>query len=265
MLKVLTGKADPKGSWTVKGSLLNVIFHGPFLFIFYQERIVALTPESEEHSYGAGNWLEEKLCSKGMYYLTGIKTTQTAFNVDPYSHVIIPAVNAGMDMGAVPCYGFVLPPASGMRAIASVEIGSHKIFEGGYASEIKATKLGTAHVLTYKICDDDSPQLEDLQWLPTPSKYCGSVINLHVYAESSFRRDPDHPVRDFRKALKMLPKISLGLHTPFPELQFPNPQPIDDLGIIREEQGGLRGLPPMQLEALPPVLCDAPSIVVTGA
>jgi hypothetical protein len=53
--------------------------------------------------------------------------------------------------------------------------------------------------------------------------------------------------------------------TPDPSIDLENVKDEDELGIIREEQGGLRGLPPSHPPFRPPLVCDAPSLAVVGA
>jgi hypothetical protein len=245
---------------------LNVIFHGPFLFIFYERRVEAVTPYMNEHLCGAGEWLDEIACYQGAYYLTGVVPGKTAPSIEARSHAKVKAQDCDIDLGASPNCRFVLPFPFQMKPLGLMNITNQTVFVGDYAKHITAKELGRVHVLSYPLDPEATPQLENLAWVPKFSPYYPFAINLHVYAESVFRRDPDHPVRDFQKALTMLPKLSLGLGRPFPDLKTPDPLPNGDLGITREEQGGLRGLPPKPPKKFkPPLLCDAPSLVVTGA
>jgi hypothetical protein len=289
---------------------LNVIFHGPFLFIYYPDRVVnskiirgrveAVTPDTPEHVAVAGTWLGEKLCHPGTFYLTGIKTDQDKFDpadpkkLDPTMHAIIDARTVGIDISKSSYYRFILPLPSYENVLAKADISKFQIFVGDHASRITANYFGTVHVLSYKIKKDfdqankyvDTPQLEGLQWGPEPSPYghwewyCDNnkaqsrivtpykfATNLHIYAEAAFEPDPNHPIRDFNQMVAMLPGLKLGLAQRFPDdLEFPDPVDCDDLGIVREEQGGLRGLPPPDHPPFrPPLICDAPSLVVIGA
>jgi hypothetical protein len=270
--------------------LLNVIFHGPFLFIYYPDRMGAngrvevVTPDTPEHVAVAGTWLGEKLCRPGTYYLTGIKTTQKPLKPDepvtPAEHAVIDGLYYNINIEQGSYYRFILPLPSVAFARSPVLIDPSKIFIGTHAGAIgKPTSFGTVHVLSYLVtrngapADIDAPQLEGLQWLPMPSPYKSKeggkpyshATNLHVYAEAPFVPDLNHPIRDFKQMMTMLPGIKLGVVQQFPNLlTFTYPSDDDTYGIIREEQGGLRGLPPTD-QFRPPLVCDTPSLVVKRA
>lgn len=250
------------------GIILNVIFHGPFIFMFYHGRLEVVTPVISEHLCGAGNWMEEMPCRPQSYYLTGVKPDTMANGVDDGSHALIQAADISDKTSTFPCYRFVLPTPASMEAVGLLELGTAPVFVGDYSAKIKAKKLGTAHVISYQLDPGGVPQLqlENLQWFPRFSHYYKFAINLHIFAESAFRTDPYHPIRDFGAMVSMLSGLSLGLVRPVPDFTFPGPGERPDLGIIREEQGGLRGLPPRKsVDVNPPVLCDSPSLVVLGA
>lgn len=260
---------------------LNVVFHGPFLFIYYPNRVEVVTPNTPEHVVVAGNWLGEKLCHPGTFHLTGIKA-QDPFDpskdVKADQHAIVNGQGKKIDIEQGPYYRFILPFLPSYEiALAPAQIDPTKIFVGDYAGYVRPTSFGTVHVLSYKIKSDETPQLEGLQWMPQLTPYPGKTKecksfkysyskNLHIYAEAAFEPDPSHPVRDFKRMVTMLPGLSLGLAQQLPKLNFPDPENNDQYGILREEQGGLRGLPPRyDPEFMPPLVCDAPSLVVIGA
>lgn len=265
--------------------LLNLIFHGPFLFIYYQDylsypgRVEVITPHTPEHVTVAGSWLNEKPCHLGTFFLTGVSKQKDPIDpndpVDDTRHVVINAEDIKINIDGSSFYRFVLPLPSDAESLAVAQLGSNEIFIGDYAGNINATSFGTAHLLSYLIEATDIPQLEDLQWRPETNPY-GTVKghsivqynyakNVHIYAEAPYAPDPFHPVRDFKQMVNMLPGLSLGLVQQFPNLEFEDPKNNDDFGIIREEQGGLRGLPPPHPPLRPPLVCDAPSMVVAGA
>ena len=55
---------DPERDYT-----LNLIFHGPFCFIRYDDHIEAITPAAMGHVYGIGTFRKEYSMSSGVYYL----------------------------------------------------------------------------------------------------------------------------------------------------------------------------------------------------
>jgi hypothetical protein len=251
-------------------SRLNVIFHGPFIFLYYKDKDVVevVTVSNEEHVVGAGNWLDERVVSNcGVYYLMGVHA-QKVVAKEPKSdcHAVIKGSDVTLDLGSAPTYRFVLPKPSYTEALAPFRADRKRMFAGADVDKVsQCTSLGTAHVLSYELGPDDAPQLDGVQWLPTARHDSPLTVNLHIYTEAPFRLDPDHPVRDFGKQMKLFPGLSLGLARPLPKFDFVDPDDRKDLGLLREEQGGLRGLPPKNhLDSRPPVLCDAASLVVTN-
>jgi hypothetical protein len=266
---------------------LNVVFHGPFLFIYYRGRVEVVTLAAPGHMVGAGTWLGEKVCHPGTYFLTGLNTSQDVSLPDAESHAIIDLAqlnNIGIALERHPYFRFILPRPSQMAPLASMVIDSPaSVFVGHQQASIQAKRLGTAHVLSYKISGADHLQLEGMSWLPEFNRYqsigglpYNFAINLHIYAESAFVLDPDHPRGHFTQLVDMLPGLALGLCNPVTKLGFDRPCDDDCLGLIEQEQEGLRSLPRKQNEVppkpgtvtidfTPPLVCDAPSLVVLGA
>jgi hypothetical protein len=248
---------------------LNLIFHGPFIFLYYKEKDVVevVTVSNAEHVVGAGNWLDETAINNcGVYYLMGVHSQKVAAK-EPKGdcHAVIKCSDVTIDLGSVSSYRFVLPRPFYTEALAPFKADKNHMFVGADVDKVSECKsLGTAHVLSYELKPDDAPQLDGVQWLPTASHDSSSTVNLHIYTEAPFRLDPDHPVRDFGKQMKIFPGLSLALARPLPKFDFVEPKDRKDLGLLRGEQGGLRGLPPdVTTKSRPPVLCDAASVVVT--
>jgi hypothetical protein len=271
-----------KAATDKRKTLLNIVFHGPFLFIYYERRVEVITPQTPEHLVGAGTWLDETQCDVGTYYLNGMRTTQKKFeppSSDSHAIIDLKAINVGIDIEKAPYFRFILPVPWQMTALTTVPLPTVTpkvpFFVGDHASSITAKKLGTVHALTYEYNPHkptDTPQLYNLPWVPLPSSYGNPddntlynfATNLHIYAEAAFSPDPNHPIRDFAKIVTMLPNLKLALAQPFPELKFDRPTNDNKLGITREEQGGLRGLPQDYIFR-PPLVCDTPSLVVLNA
>jgi hypothetical protein len=92
---------------------LNVIFHGPFLFIYYPGRVEVVTPDTLEHVAVAGTWLGEKLCRPGTLYLAGVPNQQAPVDpndpVNKDTHVTIRAQDVSINIEQGSYYRFVLP------------------------------------------------------------------------------------------------------------------------------------------------------------
>jgi hypothetical protein len=239
----------------------NVIFHGPFVFVFYPKRLEVLAPETDEHQFGVGNWKSEKPCQPGTYWVKGVSPSNTSDTVDQNCHAIIDAGDVGK-IATEAYYQFVLPTPKSITALGRFTPRWTPHFIGDYSSEIKAQEFGSAHAITYQLGANDSPRIENFQWEPKPNPL--NAINLHVFAESPFLLDDFHPNRDFAKLVELVPRLSLGLARPFPDIDF-KLAAGQGIGVPNEEQGGLRGIPVKYVEMLPPRICDAPSLVVTGA
>lgn len=262
---------NEKGSQaaTVALTRLNLIFHGPFVFLYRKKVVEVVTVANDEHVVGAGNWLDERpISTPGIYYLIGMQDRETAASEpDPACHAVIDASDLTLDLTSVATYRFVLPKPCHTEALARFEAERDKIFVGTDVPKVSScNSLGTAHLLSYELTEKDEPQLDGVQWLPTASQYFPTTVNLHIYSEAPFRLDPDHPVRDFGKQMKLSPELSLDMMRPLPKFQFIDPgDKREDLGLIRQELGGLRGLPPKPAVRLrPPLLCDAASLVLTN-
>jgi len=69
---------------------LNIIFHGPFCFVRYDDRIEALAPGAMGHVYGVGTFRKEYSMGKGVYYLTGVTNQQLMQDVGKTTALIFP-------------------------------------------------------------------------------------------------------------------------------------------------------------------------------
>ena len=102
-------------------SRLNVIFHGPFIFVFYANRVEVMGADTKEHVVGAGTWTREKPCAPGTYYLTGINTPQSAMPpVAEKSHAIVDIKKVSIQVAQESYYKFVLDKPSFMDALGFV-------------------------------------------------------------------------------------------------------------------------------------------------
>jgi hypothetical protein len=260
---------------------LNVIFHGPFLFVFYKHRLEVLGAEIEEHVVGVGNWKEERPCDAGTYRLRGFKNkakpAPPSRKTHGDTHVIIDAEGIpDMKIAQDGYYRFILPLPCLMQALGLVTPKEKSFFivdEAHTKHVTTPTCLGSAHVLSYEIDPTDRPHFYNLPWVPHRTrdrKLLLPVTNVHIFSESPFALDDLHPNRDFNLSMQMLPGLLLDIVEPFPKVNFKPDETARKLGICDEEQGGLRGLPPPPppenpSELVPPRICDAPSLVVNAS
>lgn len=265
---MILGEAKEQGLGTVQ--FLNVIFHGPFNFIFHDSTIDVVTVDTDEHLFAAGTFMEEKMIDTGSYKLDVPSQKPSGNKLGNDRYLSWSANEFGMN---VPnnCYKFILPypyyniqPFSLMSAKGGGSINS--IFNGTHAGRVTASKLGAVHAITYQISTVNSVQLEGVSWVPKASLwYPAKAVNLHIFAEAAFPPDSSHAIRDFDRHVSMLPKLQLGIK-PYPEskVDIDEGKDDDDFGIKACEQVGLRGItPPPSPEFSPPAICDAPSMMIT--
>lgn len=245
---------------------LNIIFHGPFIFVIYSDRVEVLSPDVDGHDCGAGTWQEEKPCDPGKYVLK-INTKQRSMQgPDNQSHVIIKAkAFPDLKIPTTAYYQFVLPLPSLMTALGLLLPESNILFTGNDVPKINVpTQIGSAHLLCYQLAANDTPQLEKFPWTPEKKNVSTNVyaFNLHIFSESPFDLGALHPNADFDLMMQVLPGLSLKLVQPFPDIEFKLNPNVKNLGVDDEEQGGLRGVPKKHIELVPPRICDTPSLVV---
>jgi hypothetical protein len=181
-------------------------------------------------------------------------------------HFILDANKTKFQIAPESYYRFILPVPSRIIPLGLLTPSAPLVLTGNDARSITNPPVfGSAHSLTYKIGEDDQPQLENMQWTPVVTCVNNvSAINLHIFAESPYLLDLLHPNRDFTSLVAYLAGLSLDAQRPFPPITFDTNDDADDYGIDEKEQGGLRGLPD-ERHLVPPRICDAPSMVVTNA
>ena len=256
---------------------LNVIFHGPFIFVIYSDRVEALSPDIEDHEFGAGIWKQETPCNHGIYTLQGINGPagkMEGLKTEPL--VILDHTNKLPKMG-VPQradYRFVLKPLpSSIMALGLLTpknpVPPPVFFTGDDVGKVTIPAiLGTAHLFTFIVNQTDNLQLAGSTWTPDPFSQISPnfyATNLHIFSEAVFDMGVQHPGHDFDQIATLLPGLSLDLANPFPEIRFGFNRDAKAKGIADEEQGGLRGIPPKpKIDLVPPRICDTPSLVITN-
>jgi len=186
-----------------KGSVptfLNVIFHGPFVFAIYSNRIEVLAADIKEHIVGAGTFQSERPCPPDVYSLIGVTPNPTPIaKIDPGLHLILDASKTKFQISPDSYYRFILQAPFSMTPLGLLSPDQPLVFLGRDEGSItNPPKFGSAHAFTYKIETDDQQQLENVQWTPV-IQTVGKVnsISLHIFAESPYLLDLLHPNRDF--------------------------------------------------------------------
>jgi hypothetical protein len=253
---------------------LNVIFHGPFIFVVYSDRVEVFSPDIEDHNFGAGNWKQETPCNHGIYTLQGITGPpgqMQGLKTEPLvilDHTKLPKM--GVPQRAD--YRFVLKPLpASIMALGLLDPTKPRpvFFTGADVGNVTVPPiLGTAHLFTFVVNQSDKLQLSGSRWAPdsfrkiSPDFY---ATNLHIFSEAVFDMGAVHPGHDFDQIATLLPGLLLDLADPFPEIEFVKNPNAPAQGIEDEEQGGLRGLPPKtKITLVPPRICDTPSLVITN-
>ncbi|HZU30690.1 MAG TPA: hypothetical protein VFB79_06215 [Candidatus Angelobacter sp.] len=265
---------------------LNVIFHGPFLFVVHPDKVEVLAPDIEKHEFGIGTWQQEMPCYPDIYTLNFPIPLQNGPLQIPNAPTYVSLDSKkfpDMNILETAAYQFVLPLPSSMMGLGLLTLSSTSIFTGPDTNNVETVPLqiSSAHLFSYKIPyaidTNNRPQLKGrvFSWEPELLEVGSNVAaaNLHIFCESAFDLGESHPAHVFQQMMnEVLSGVSLSLVDPFPLiLKFdPNPSAIG-LGISDDEQGGLRGTPANitykhigseQGLLVPPRICDAPSLVV---
>lgn len=266
-------------------TILNVIFHGPFNYMFYPkpDKKVEAPDEkgkgdyhyaevfaiaSQEHIFGAGNLMEESPILPGSYHLTGLgKSDRTTTFSKPSQFINWEIMESDLNMSNT-YFKFQLPAPDLVRAYTVLTPSDPPIFVGSDSTAANHVKeFGTVHVFSYhNLTGAEHLELEGSQWVPILrdpiSEGAPCAYNLHIFAEAGFATDSQHPRRDFSSLIQMIPKKSISIRS-FPPLAHLDVITHDKhLNILDQEQRGLRGISPYERHGIvtrPPAICGSPS------
>lgn len=245
---------------------LNVIFHGPFFFVIYPKRVEAFAADIEEHVFGVGGWQREQRCKAKTYKLKGSFATQTNLQgPDPGDHIILDPMNLPkMKLPKKGYYHFRLPKPNKILALGRLTFTGKLKLGGANAGVVKCPpRIGSAHLFSYDLASADHITMKPLDWKAAADDK--GIINLHIFAESPFLENVQHPCRDFRRLVALAPGLSLKAPRTFPKVDFHTNPAAAAFGVRNQEQGGLRGLPPQKPHDLvPPQICDSPSLFIVA-
>lgn len=160
---------------------LNVLFHGLFAFVTWENYIEVLVPDVPNHVFLAGAWKKEReLESDRTYRLLGMKSRPLAMmNFNPENNAVVH--NAGQIDHRLEKCRLLLPVPDRVWALrCELKNDPGEFFS---CNEIQAKKLPLVTALTYNSLEG-APSLGSL-WSAAPG-----TTNLHVWSE------PNHPVDD---------------------------------------------------------------------
>lgn len=162
---------------------LNVLFHGLFAFVTWDNYIEVLVPDVPDHVFLAGAWKEEQeLRADHTYRLLGVESRPLAMmTFDPENNAVV--YNAGQIDHRIERCRLLLPVPDRvwpLRCMLQNDPG-----EFFSCNEIRAKKLPIVTALTYDGLEG-TPSLGSL-WKPSAAS---RAMNLHVWAE------PNHAVAD---------------------------------------------------------------------
>jgi len=194
---------------------LNVVFHGMFAFIFWNDHIEVLAPEEDDHMYRAGSWgRERRLREGGVYALDGVTPSKTPIRLDPTKNLVLSRLtNINRDPRILFC-SFTFPLPESMTGLRHVKLEPARSLFGGAASKsVSITTLPLIQVFTYQVGDFAKLRFNPLPlWTPTPGPQ--GIANLHVWGESDSvftEDDRDHPMRGFEQLTSLFPDLDLQL------------------------------------------------------
>lgn len=242
--------------------ILNVIFHGMWVFVPRHFGIEVMAPRVPGHAYLAGAWKEEHpLHAEEFYYLEGIRPNDSRAEVliSANNNIILPHAFVKGYERDVFCT-WLLPRPLEFRSIRNLPIGSYW-FKGPHANlhyVENLRELALVQVLRYSLDGKASPsigslsgQKREVPWKPKPR---GGAINLHLFAEE--RKDFGspwmnrvHPTLAFRDFTRL---IDLDLEFGYPaNWAASETSPHSNLGGVQDseilsltERGSLPGTDP---------------------
>ena len=252
---------DPPKTYT-----LNIIFHGPFCFIRYDDHIAALTPAAMGHVYGAGTFGKEYSMSKGVYYLIGVDNQTLTQDVDNTTALIFPKdIIKYVDPQNVAYCKVVIPTPAKIAPLGLITppdepdmfVGTNAV----YGNSIE--QFGSCHVFTYYKVDKDELNLSYTFWEPEP---IGDYINLHVFATNVFQLELNHSLHTFNDAMGMLSNSNIEINPGVVPGDFEPIKPTANSwpGVSIAEQLPLHLIIFQDTPLIPPRVCDAPSAFVTA-
>jgi len=255
---------------------LNVLFHGPFIFVLYSDKVEAIMPEVAGHVYGAGTWRKEYALQKypmrspSDYVLNGLPYQNSGSSYEDLKIKFDRSAIKDIDPAVKRYCKIVLKP----RPAKIVPMGwfspkvPGKLFLGNDAGDPNKVKtLGSSHACVYHSVTG-TPSLTGTDWKAEKNNL--NATNLHIIATPVLQLDMQHPIISFDTVMQMLQPLQVALNPEEvkKEFAFTDPACTRLEGVFREEQAPLRApLDPKipdcsEVHLIPPQICDAPSVFV---
>jgi len=234
-------------------NILNVFFHGLFVFIDRPSGIDVLLPEVPDHSYRAGSFLGETQIVQPTdpvsqpLVLTGVQTGCAHLPED--RNLVVDGAEPDdqatpNDLHAV----LWVPLPDKIVAADTVSIAGDLDNASAFS---KATLACYLHVFQYRFFGSaDTVLLRGHRFLPSLETIDGiQYMSLHIFSEEDTRLGSGHPITGFDRAVDLLPSLRGKVHltrsttSPGPSARVSGtiPAEYEDLQIRTEERLRLIG------------------------
>ena len=204
--------ANLKALQKADGGILNVIFHGTFVFQRNKEakQITAWVPRLDHHVYRAGNWLAETELKHGRYMLRGVETSGEG-EFDPARNVILeppPTVPTLEDVHAQLIFPWP-------KKITSLRLATIPLVDFDPPDEVEGNldpqHLASVQIFAYDFRDDTLLKLTNGKLLPTRGHYWepafvqdnNPYINLHIFSAEDHYEQPSLAYEDFNTCVEL--------------------------------------------------------------
>lgn len=263
----LVGCKDTGDGPLANANTLNIIFHGPFIFLSYPDKVEVIAADVGGHVYGVGNWKKEYVMPKMDYILEGL-TNQTWISSNEDKKIKF--ANPSVDLSKCYCKIVLKPGPAKIVPLGWFALPPRvNLFSGADSPGPNQVRvLASSHACVYYSVP--KPKLSNTYWTPEPNSL--GATNLHFIATPFIQMDMNHPVDSFAKLAEMLPTVKLSLDKGAlnNDFDFKDPSCSRLEGMFREEQAPLRAPLSTNIEScdeghhlIPPRICDAPSLFVT--
>ena len=221
-------------------SMLNVIFHGSFVFVDRGDEIHVRIPNLPQHAITAGNWLGETKLMPGTYRLDGVVHGKAGFNAErnlilhykelpsepaPYATIVFPKPAGIQSLRVAPL------PKDSLEAVDAKDSHAQKEVQRLNAAE---HRIATMQVFTYAIDNvkrlalssapkgkPDPSVVDGHYWEPVvvPGKDHTDFANLHIYSTEDHYQDP-FQAEDFAQCAATM-GVKLKLRNPYQASRIP--------------------------------------------
>ncbi|HLW79724.1 MAG TPA: hypothetical protein VKU44_09010 [Terriglobia bacterium] len=209
-MPMLKAAERQEGAAKSRPGQLNVLFHGLFAFVTWDNYIEVLVPDVPNHVFLAGAWKEEQeLRADHTYRLLGVESRPLAMmTFDPETSAVVH--NAGQIDHRIERCRLLLPIPDRVWALRCMLKNDPGEFFS--CNEIRAKKLPIVTALTYDRVEA-TPSLGSL-WKPGAAS---KATNLHVWAEPNHPVDDTHAYQALKRFKALFPDQCLDLNPHYME------------------------------------------------